>query len=145
MRPLPLLLTVLSVFIVMAEPAIAPHVDHDIAAEGLAVLDRQLAGEGHGFRQAATVIRTLEAELYFYGQVFGFRPADDIEAIQAAAKVATKVIDVVIPDPPAAAQTTEAPTRRSSRRSAEPEKAPEEAPAPRRIRLSIDSTLTTEP
>ena len=63
---------------------------------------------------------------------------DDIEAIQAAAKVATKVIDVVIPDPPAAAQTTEAPTRRSSRRSAEPEKAPEEAPAPRRSRRSVE-------
>ncbi|MGW1323492.1 prolyl oligopeptidase family serine peptidase [Streptomyces antibioticus] len=31
-------------------------------------------GEGHGFRQAATVIRALEAELSLYAQVFGLRP-----------------------------------------------------------------------
>ena len=34
---------------IVAEAAIAPHVDHDVAAEGLAIVDRQLAGEGHGF------------------------------------------------------------------------------------------------
>ncbi len=34
------------------------------------------AGEQHGFRKAETVCRTLEAELYFYGKVFGFEPAD---------------------------------------------------------------------
>ena len=33
---------------VVAEAAIAPHVDHDIAVEGLAVFDRELAREGHG-------------------------------------------------------------------------------------------------
>ncbi len=33
----------------MAEAAIAPHVDDDVAVEFLAVFDRQLAGEGHGF------------------------------------------------------------------------------------------------
>lgn len=32
-------------------------------------------GEQHGFRQAATIGRTLEAELYFYGRIFGFSPA----------------------------------------------------------------------
>lgn len=31
-------------------------------------------GEGHGFRQAATIERCLEAELAFYGRVFGFGP-----------------------------------------------------------------------
>ncbi|MEU4040914.1 prolyl oligopeptidase family serine peptidase [Streptomyces antibioticus] len=31
-------------------------------------------GEGHGFRQAATVVRALEAELSLYAQVFGLRP-----------------------------------------------------------------------
>ncbi|WP_171166983.1 prolyl oligopeptidase family serine peptidase [Streptomyces sp. I05A-00742] len=29
-------------------------------------------GEGHGFRRAATLVRTLEAELSLYAQVFGF-------------------------------------------------------------------------
>ena len=36
-------------------------------------------GEQHGFRKAETVIRCLEAELYFYGAVFGFTPADAID------------------------------------------------------------------
>lgn len=34
--------------------------------------------EGHGFRQADNIERALEAELYFYGQVFGFTPADQL-------------------------------------------------------------------
>jgi dipeptidyl aminopeptidase/acylaminoacyl peptidase len=40
------------------------------------------AGEDHGFRSAANIIRSLEAELSFYGQVFGFEPADAIEPIK---------------------------------------------------------------
>jgi dipeptidyl aminopeptidase/acylaminoacyl peptidase len=32
------------------------------------------AGEGHGFRKAATIIAALSAELSFYGQVLGFDP-----------------------------------------------------------------------
>ena len=35
-------------------------------------------GEQHGFRQAENIIRAQEAELYFYGKVLGFEPADDI-------------------------------------------------------------------
>ncbi len=31
-------------------------------------------GEQHGFRQRATIVRCLEAELAFYGDVFGFTP-----------------------------------------------------------------------
>ncbi len=31
-------------------------------------------GEQHGFRKAETIIAALEAELSFYGQVFGFTP-----------------------------------------------------------------------
>jgi dipeptidyl aminopeptidase/acylaminoacyl peptidase len=37
--------------------------------------------EGHGFRQAENIRRTLEAELSFYAQVFGFELADDIEPV----------------------------------------------------------------
>jgi dipeptidyl aminopeptidase/acylaminoacyl peptidase len=38
-------------------------------------------GEQHGFRKAETIIRANEAELYFYGRVFGFQPADEIEPV----------------------------------------------------------------
>ncbi len=38
-------------------------------------------GEQHGFRIAANIKRCLDLELYFYGRVFGFSPADDIEPI----------------------------------------------------------------
>ena len=40
------------------------------------------AGEQHGFRQAANIKRSLEAEYYFYGRVLGFQPADEIEPVQ---------------------------------------------------------------
>jgi len=39
-------------------------------------------GEQHGFRKAANIIRAQEAELYFYGRVFGFDPADEIEPVE---------------------------------------------------------------
>jgi len=38
-------------------------------------------GEQHGFRQAPNIQRALEAELYFYGRVFGFDLVDDIEPV----------------------------------------------------------------
>ena len=39
-------------------------------------------GEQHGFRQAATIVRVHEAELWFYGRVLGFGPADEIEPVK---------------------------------------------------------------
>jgi len=41
-----------------------------------------IEGEGHGFRQPANKIKALNAELDFYGQIFGFTPAGDIERVQ---------------------------------------------------------------
>lgn len=41
----------------------------------------EFAGEQHGFRKAENIIRVHEAELYFYGRVFGFTPADAIEPV----------------------------------------------------------------
>jgi dipeptidyl aminopeptidase/acylaminoacyl peptidase len=38
-------------------------------------------GEQHGFRRSETEIRCLEAELYFYGRILGFNPADDLESV----------------------------------------------------------------
>ncbi len=39
-------------------------------------------GEDHGFRQASSIVRSFEAELSFYGQVFGFEPADAITPLE---------------------------------------------------------------
>lgn len=39
-------------------------------------------GEDHGFRGRDAIIRSFGAELSFYGQVFGFTPADGIEPIE---------------------------------------------------------------
>ncbi|MGH8579752.1 MAG: S9 family peptidase [Gammaproteobacteria bacterium] len=38
-------------------------------------------GEQHGFRQAETIERVLDAELYFYASVFGFELADPVEPV----------------------------------------------------------------
>jgi dipeptidyl aminopeptidase/acylaminoacyl peptidase len=35
-------------------------------------------GESHGFRKPETIINSLQAELTFYGRVFGFEPADQL-------------------------------------------------------------------
>lgn len=40
------------------------------------------AGEQHGFRRSETEIRCLEAELYFYGRILGFEPADELEPVE---------------------------------------------------------------
>ena len=48
---------------------------------GLAHAYLAFEGEQHGFRKAENVVRCLEAELYFYGKVFGFVPADEIEPV----------------------------------------------------------------
>ena len=37
--------------------------------------------EGHGFREAANIQRSIEAELYFYSRIFGFTLADAIEPV----------------------------------------------------------------
>ncbi len=39
-------------------------------------------GEQHGFRKAETVVRCLQAELSFYGQILGFEPADDLPPLE---------------------------------------------------------------
>ncbi len=53
-----------------------------LRAKGTPVAYCPFAGEGHGFRQAENMKRALEGELYFYGRVFGFKPADEIEALE---------------------------------------------------------------
>lgn len=45
--------------------------------KGLPVAGLFYEGEQHGFRRAENIQRTLEAELSFYGQIFGFKPAGE--------------------------------------------------------------------
>jgi dienelactone hydrolase len=52
-----------------------------VRKKGLPVAYVTFAGEQHGFRKAENIVRSLEAELYFYGAVFGFTPADPIEPV----------------------------------------------------------------
>lgn len=42
-----------------------------LKARGVPVAYVPLEGEGHGFRKAENIVRTLEAELYFYRRIFG--------------------------------------------------------------------------
>ncbi len=55
-----------------------------VRAKGLPVALLMFEGEQHGFRRAETIVRSLEAELYFYGKVFGFTPADRIAPVEIA-------------------------------------------------------------
>jgi dipeptidyl aminopeptidase/acylaminoacyl peptidase len=53
-----------------------------LRARGVAVAYVPFAGEAHGLRRAESIRRALEAELYFYGKIFGFVPADEIEPVE---------------------------------------------------------------
>jgi dipeptidyl aminopeptidase/acylaminoacyl peptidase len=52
--------------------------------QGVPVALVMFEGEGHGFRAADARIRALNAELYFYGCVLGFAPADDLSPVPIA-------------------------------------------------------------
>jgi len=52
-----------------------------VRKKGLPVAYVTFEGEQHGFRKAENIVRALEAELYFYGRVFGFTPADSLTPI----------------------------------------------------------------
>ncbi len=49
--------------------------------KGVPVAYVPFEGEQHGFRRAENIQRALEGELYFYGRVLGFTPADDIPPV----------------------------------------------------------------
>jgi len=53
-----------------------------LEAKGLPYAYLPFEGEQHGFRKAGTIRRSLEAELSFYGRVFGFEPADRIDPVE---------------------------------------------------------------
>ncbi|WP_091740957.1 S9 family peptidase [Phenylobacterium immobile] len=78
--------TPLIVFQGADDPIVPPNQAHMILG---ALRERQqpiaymeFAGESHGFRRAENIIAAKEAELYFYGRVFKFTPADDLPEVR---------------------------------------------------------------
>jgi dipeptidyl aminopeptidase/acylaminoacyl peptidase len=63
-------------------PAHAEGIVAALAENGIPHAYLAFEGEGHGFRGETAQRRTLEAELSFLGQVFGFEPADAIEPVE---------------------------------------------------------------
>ena len=55
-------------------PSQSEAIAADLAAHGIRHAYIAFAGESHGFRKAETVTAALEAELAFYGEIFGFTP-----------------------------------------------------------------------
>ena len=49
--------------------------------KGIPVAYVPFEGEQHGFRRAENIQRALDAELYFYGRVFGFELAEPVEPV----------------------------------------------------------------
>jgi dipeptidyl aminopeptidase/acylaminoacyl peptidase len=62
-------------------PSQAEAIVEALTANGVPHAYLAFEGEGHGFRGAAAIRRSLEAELSFLGQVFGFEPADTLEPL----------------------------------------------------------------
>jgi len=52
-----------------------------VKRKGLPVAYLPFEGEQHGFRKAETIKRVLDAELYFYSKIFGFKPIDPVDSI----------------------------------------------------------------
>lgn len=63
-------------------PSQAEAIVEALAANGIPHAYIAFEGEGHGFRGAAAIRRSLEAEISFLGQVFGFEPADELEPVE---------------------------------------------------------------
>jgi dipeptidyl aminopeptidase/acylaminoacyl peptidase len=69
------------------EDKIVPPEQAEMMAEALRAKGVPFAyiayeGEQHGFRKAENIKRTAEAELYFYGRILGFTPADDLPPVE---------------------------------------------------------------
>lgn len=53
-----------------------------LRAKKLPVAYVSFPDEQHGFRKADSIKRALDAELYFYGRIFGFEPADPLQPVE---------------------------------------------------------------
>jgi dipeptidyl aminopeptidase/acylaminoacyl peptidase len=65
----------------VAPPAHSEKIVAAMQRNGVPVGSIVFDGEGHGFRQAENIVRSTEAELWFYGHVLGFEPADEIAPV----------------------------------------------------------------
>ena len=69
----------------LEDPIVPPNQSEAIyealKASGIPTAYIAYKGESHGFRRAENQIASREAELYFYGRVLGFEPADELPAI----------------------------------------------------------------
>jgi dipeptidyl aminopeptidase/acylaminoacyl peptidase len=68
------------------DPVVPPNQSEKIVdalrKRGVPVAYLLFPGESHGFRKPENTTRALEAELSFYGQVFGFKPADSLPPLK---------------------------------------------------------------
>jgi dipeptidyl aminopeptidase/acylaminoacyl peptidase len=62
-------------------PEQAEQMVRSLKEKGLPYAYLAFEGEQHGFRKAETIVRALEAELYFYSRVFGFELAEPVEPV----------------------------------------------------------------
>ena len=69
-----------------------------LRAKGVPVAYLLFEGEQHGFRRAENIVRALEAELSFYGQVLGFEPAGGVEPVALLGCQGTAARRVVVED-----------------------------------------------
>ncbi len=65
-------------------PAQAEAMVAALREKGVPVAYLAFEGEQHGFRRAETIVRALEAELYFYAKVFGFPLSEEIAPVEIA-------------------------------------------------------------
>jgi dipeptidyl aminopeptidase/acylaminoacyl peptidase len=70
----------------LEDEVVPPAQSEEMAAalerKGLPYAYLPFEGEQHGFRRAETIVRALEAELYFYSRVFGFELAEPVEPVE---------------------------------------------------------------
>ena len=59
-------------------PAEAERIVAALRGNGIPHAYIPFEGEDHGFRKASSILRSIQAELAFYGAVFGFVPADPL-------------------------------------------------------------------
>jgi dienelactone hydrolase len=62
-------------------PSEAERIVAALRANGILHAYIPFEGEDHGFRKASSMLRSIQAELAFYGAVFGFVPADALPAL----------------------------------------------------------------